>query len=165
MEFYYASFGLCEKFVRGCPPTQMPTQKLKIPFLRFNSPEIGSSLISSEMVFEALQSEIFRFKFHFLGSKLQKIPEFNLYYIIYKSKYLLKKIIFEWCQCNDPSYRIRQWLSYSKTKYWADTGKLYILHTRYIMLFSLVSHQWIRFWCLEQRKRLLTDKKRFKILN
>ena len=30
------------------------------------------------MIFQALQSELFRFKFHFLGSKLQKIPELNL---------------------------------------------------------------------------------------
>ena len=28
--------------------------------------------------FEALQSEIFRFKFHSLGSEILKIPEFNL---------------------------------------------------------------------------------------
>ena len=30
------------------------------------------------MIFEALQSDIFRFKFHLLGSKILKIPEFNL---------------------------------------------------------------------------------------
>ena len=31
------------------------------------------------MTFEALQSELVRFKFHSLGSKIQKFPEFNLY--------------------------------------------------------------------------------------
>ena len=31
------------------------------------------------MIFEALQSEIFRFKFQSLGLKILKIPEFNLY--------------------------------------------------------------------------------------
>jgi len=30
------------------------------------------------MIFEALQSQLIRFKFHSLGSKLQKISEFNL---------------------------------------------------------------------------------------
>ena len=30
------------------------------------------------MIFEALQSELVRFDFHLLRSKLQKIPEFNL---------------------------------------------------------------------------------------
>ena len=30
------------------------------------------------MIFEALQSELFRFKFHLLGSKILKFPEFNL---------------------------------------------------------------------------------------
>ena len=30
------------------------------------------------MIFKALQSELFRFKFHSLSSKILKIPEFNL---------------------------------------------------------------------------------------
>ena len=30
------------------------------------------------MIFEALQSELFRFKFHSLGSKILKFPDFNL---------------------------------------------------------------------------------------
>ena len=34
------------------------------------------------MFFQALQSELFRFKFHSLGSKILKIPEFNL--LMYK---------------------------------------------------------------------------------
>ena len=49
-----------EKFARRCPPTQKPTQKLKNWFLRFSSQEIGSSLKSFEMSFQALQSELFR---------------------------------------------------------------------------------------------------------
>ena len=31
------------------------------------------------MIFEALQSELFRFKFHSLSSKILKFPEFNLF--------------------------------------------------------------------------------------
>ena len=30
------------------------------------------------MIFQALQSDTFRFEFHSLGSKILKIPEFNL---------------------------------------------------------------------------------------
>ena len=78
VEFFCASFDVCHKFARGCPPTRTPTQKLKSGFLRFSSQEIGSSLISLWMIFEALQSELFRFKFHSLGSKILKFPEFNL---------------------------------------------------------------------------------------
>jgi len=44
----------------------------------FSSQEIGSSLASLEMIFEALQSELFRFKFHSLCWKILKFPEFNL---------------------------------------------------------------------------------------
>ena len=55
------------------------TEKLQYWFLRFSSQEIGSSLISLERIFEALQSELFRFKSHILSSKILKIPEFNLY--------------------------------------------------------------------------------------
>ena len=69
---------LGHKFARGCPPTQTPTQKLKSRFLKFSSQEIGSSLISLQMIFWALPSELFRFKFHSLGSKIQKFPDFNL---------------------------------------------------------------------------------------
>ena len=47
---------------------------------RFNPPkDVESSKVSLLMIFEALQSEIFRFKFHSLGLKILKIPEFNLY--------------------------------------------------------------------------------------
>ena len=42
------------------------------------SQEIGLSLVPFQMIFEAPQSELFRFKFHSLGSKILKIPEFNL---------------------------------------------------------------------------------------
>ena len=44
----------------------------------FVSQEIGSSLVSFQMIFEALQSELFRFNFHSLSSKILKIPEFAL---------------------------------------------------------------------------------------
>ena len=44
----------------------------------FSSQEIGSGSVSFQMIFEDLQSELVRFYFHLLRSKLQKIPEFNL---------------------------------------------------------------------------------------
>jgi len=65
-------FGLCEKFVGGCPPSQTPTQTVKRRFPAFCSQEIGSSLVSFQMIFEALQSQPVRFNFHLLRSKLQK---------------------------------------------------------------------------------------------
>ena len=48
----------------------------KIPI--FGSQEISPSLISFEMIFEAPQSGLFRFKFNSLRSNILKIPEFNL---------------------------------------------------------------------------------------
>ena len=59
--FFFTSFDLCEKFSRGCPPTQTPTQTIKSGFAAFSSQEIGSSLVSLEIIFEAPQSEPFRF--------------------------------------------------------------------------------------------------------
>ena len=47
-------------------------------FSMFSSQEIVSSMASLEMIFYALQSEFFRFKFHSLGSNILKLPEFNL---------------------------------------------------------------------------------------
>ena len=47
-------------------------------FSIFSSQEIGSSLVSLEMIFQALYSELFKFKFYSLGSKIKKIPEFSL---------------------------------------------------------------------------------------
>ena len=44
----------------------------------FSSKETGPSLESFQMIFEALQSELFRFKFHSLSSKILKITEFSL---------------------------------------------------------------------------------------
>ena len=72
-EFLCPSYDFGHNFARGCTPTQPPTQKLKSGFLRLSSQEI-----SSRMIFEALQFEIFRFKFHSLGSRILKFPEFNL---------------------------------------------------------------------------------------
>ena len=51
---------------------QIPTQMLKSVFSMFSSKEIGPSLVSFQMIFEALQSELFRFKFDSLGSKTRK---------------------------------------------------------------------------------------------
>ena len=45
----------------------------------FSSQGIGSVLFSFLMIFEALQSEILRFKFHSMSSKTLKIPKFKLY--------------------------------------------------------------------------------------
>ena len=56
VEFSCASFEICKKFARWCPPTQTPTQKLKIGFPKTSSREIGSSLVSFQIIFEALQS-------------------------------------------------------------------------------------------------------------
>ena len=78
VEFSCASFDLYEKFARWCPPTQTPTRKFKTGISIFSSQGMGSTLVSLRMIFKALQSELFRLKFHFLESKLQKIPEFNL---------------------------------------------------------------------------------------
>ena len=52
--------------------------KVKMGFSMFGSHGIGSSSVSFEMIFEALQSELFKFKFDSLSSKILKIPEFNL---------------------------------------------------------------------------------------
>ena len=43
-----------------------------------SSQEIRSRLVSHRKIFEDLQSELFRFKFNSLSSKILKIPEFNL---------------------------------------------------------------------------------------
>ena len=75
LELYYVSFGLHEKFARGCPLTQTPTQKFKSWFLRFSSQILDSSLVSLKIIFGASKSELFRLKLHMLNSK---IPEFNL---------------------------------------------------------------------------------------
>ena len=58
--------------------SQTPMQKLKSGFLTSSSQGIASSLVLFEMIFEALQSELFRFKFHAPSLKILKIPEFNL---------------------------------------------------------------------------------------
>ena len=71
-----------EKFVAYCPLTQTPTQKLKSGFSTSSSQGIASSLVLFEMIFEALQSELFRFKFHAPSLKILKIPEFNLMIIM-----------------------------------------------------------------------------------
>ena len=67
-----------EKFARGCPPTQTPTQKLKSVFSTFSSQITGSSSVSLEIIFYALQSELFSVKFYSLSSKILKLPGLNL---------------------------------------------------------------------------------------
>ena len=66
------------KNAREWPPTQTPTQNFKVVFSMFDSQEIRSSLVSFEKIFEALLSQLFRFKFHSLWSKILKFWEFNL---------------------------------------------------------------------------------------
>ena len=88
LDLSYASFDPYEKFGGGCPPTQTPTQKFKIGFSMFSSQEIGSGLVSFQMIFEALQSDLVRFDFHSLRSKLKKIPEFNLDMIKNTNRYI-----------------------------------------------------------------------------
>ena len=75
---FRVSFDTYEKFVAYCPLSGPPTQKLKSGFLTSSSQGIASSLVLFEMIFEALQSELFRFKFHAPSLKILKIPEFNL---------------------------------------------------------------------------------------
>ena len=58
----------------------------------FSSHEIGSSLVSLEIIFEALRSELFRFKFHLQGSEILKFSEFNLH-IVYMN-YVVTQMIF-----------------------------------------------------------------------
>ena len=65
------------KHAGGCPPTQTPTQKNGFDF-QFPGNWFELS-VSAKMIFGALQSELFRFKTHSLGSKILKFPEFNLY--------------------------------------------------------------------------------------
>ena len=43
-------------------------------FPAFSSQEIGSSLVSFQMILEAAQFELVRFDFHSLGSKLKNNP-------------------------------------------------------------------------------------------
>ena len=51
--------------------TQTPTQKFKNQFSMLSYQEIGSSLLLFQIIFEALQSELFRFKFHTLSETLK----------------------------------------------------------------------------------------------
>ena len=53
------------------PPTQTPTQKLKSGFSMLSSQRTGLSLISFELIFEALQSEAIQPSFIHLVSKPQ----------------------------------------------------------------------------------------------
>ena len=55
--------------------SQTPTQKFKIRFSMLSSQEIGSSLVTLKMIFGAQQSELFRFKFDWLNTKIRKFPK------------------------------------------------------------------------------------------
>ena len=78
--FSCASFCQYEKLVGRFPPTQTPTEMLKRGLSIFTSQGMESKSVSFQTIFEALQSDLFRFKFHSLGLKILKIPEFNLFY-------------------------------------------------------------------------------------
>ena len=67
-----------EKVKSSKLPSDSPTQILTSGFSIFSSQEIGPSLVSFEMIFAALQSELF----HSRGAKILKIPEFNLFIYI-----------------------------------------------------------------------------------
>ena len=60
------------------------------------------------MIFEALQSELFRFKFHSLGSKILKFPEFNLVMIhndfLKSMMVLVKSMRIEFQSIDSPSF-------------------------------------------------------------
>ena len=71
-------FGLCGNFVRWCPPTQTPTQKLDIGFSMFSYQEIGPRLVSFQMIFEALQSDLFTVKNIILTLKNYRHPYLKL---------------------------------------------------------------------------------------
>jgi len=83
-------FKAIHRLNSGLKPSQTPTQKFKNRFFIITSLEIGSSLVSFQMIFQALQSEIFSFKIQLLSSKTLKIPEsnlaINLYLIIWTEK-------------------------------------------------------------------------------
>ena len=83
-----------------CPPTQTPTQMLKRGFSMFSSPGIGSRLVPFHMIFEALRSELFIFKFHSLSSTiLTKSRNFRAYFSISKLSRLQNKL-WRW-SCQD----------------------------------------------------------------
>ena len=72
----FTSIDQCENFVWECPPNQTPTQKLISEFSIFGSQlSLVSSLVSFQMIFKALQSELFRFKFH--SMRLNGLPTFQ----------------------------------------------------------------------------------------
>ena len=76
--FLNTNFGSLDGSIsKICPPTQAPTQMLKSEISLLDSQEIGSSLVSFQMIFVALQFEPSRFKFPFLISKIQKISKLN----------------------------------------------------------------------------------------
>ena len=75
------SFDMCLKFVVRCPPTETPTQKFKIEFSIFTSQDIDSSLVSFQMIFQALQSV--QIKVSFPGVKNPKNPGIQpIYYLL-----------------------------------------------------------------------------------
>ena len=61
---------------------QAPSQKFKI-WSTVSSQKIGSSSVSLEMIFEALQSEQFWFKFNARSPKMLKIPNLTYKYCFF----------------------------------------------------------------------------------
>ena len=73
-----ATFDIYEKFVAGCLPTQTPTQKFQNEFLISESHGIVDILLSFELIFQTLQTELSRFMIESARSKIPKFPEFSL---------------------------------------------------------------------------------------
>ena len=77
VKFYCAYFDIYEKFVVGSP-TKTPTQMLKRGFSIFTSEKIGPTLVSFQMIFEALQ---FQIQVLFPGMENPKNPRIHPKYI------------------------------------------------------------------------------------
>ena len=71
-------FYLYENIFRGMSTYPYANINAKKWISMFSAEKIVPRLVSFQMIFEALQSELFRFKFHYQGLKIQKNPEFNL---------------------------------------------------------------------------------------
>ena len=103
------SFDTCEKYVRECLPTPNAHAKVKTRIFPI-SQEIGSTLVSFQMIFETLPSELFRFDFHSLSSKILKIWEFNLLIIFlgwsrsYRFHSSIHPRCCQWIHCRPRTY-------------------------------------------------------------
>ena len=78
VELFVHLFVYLKSMADDVHPLKSPRKSQKNEFWMSNSHEIGSSLVSFKMIFEALQSKLPRFEFQSLSSKILKIPEFSL---------------------------------------------------------------------------------------